>query len=176
VIRRNYCNVYINHEKVQDLITRDFILSLASEEQAFIQNLMPESDVLNLSALSAITKARSEIVGLDQLEKDRESNLMASITLKYRVFHQGHIPEKKTEMADFDLFIEDEFGEKRPYMDLTYRKFQAKGSVLTDLLSLEAIPGDILRFVLFGQDKDRATADILYILSKHYHGRSKPRQ
>lgn len=176
VVRKYYCNVFVNHEKVQDLISRDFILSLLPEEQAFVQDLMPESDVLNLSALSAITKARSGMPDLDQLQKDRELNLMATITLKYRVFYKGLIPERQTEMEDFDLFIEDEFNEILPYMDLTTRKFKRRAGVVPDLLSLAAIPGDILRFVLYGQDKDKAAADILYVLSKHYDGRSKQKK
>ncbi len=167
-----FCNVFVNHERVQDLLLRDFILSLTPDEQAFIQELMPDSDIVNLSALAAIRIARAKDPGVDQLRKDRELKLMGSITMKYRDYHQGEIPENVTEMRDYDLVIKDEFGTKRPYMELSFRKHKGGGTVLQDLISLVATPGNILRFVFYGQDKDAACSKILYILGKRYDGRS----
>ncbi len=173
VVRANDCNVFVNHEKVQDRLVRDFVMSLDPEEQDFIGKLMPSSDVLNLSALAAITRERAGSSLFSQTEKDEDNKRMASISLKYHRFQGDCLKPNIVEMADYDLIIEDENNVKRPYLELSYRKFQNEGSVTPDLLSLQAIPGDIIRFVIFGKDKDAAAADILYILSKQYLGKTK---
>lgn len=174
IVRTGFCNVFVNHEKVQDMLAKDFVNhSLEPAEQEFIGKLMPQSDITNLSALSAMVQARSRNPEINQNQKDGELRMLADISLKYRQFLGDTIPENVVEMADYDLKIEDEFNVKRPYMDLSYRKNDNDGSVTPDLLGLEAIPGDILRFVIFGRDKDMAAADILFVLDKRYYGVSK---
>jgi hypothetical protein len=120
-----------------------------------------------------MVQARSKNPEIGQKQKDEELRMLADISLKYRQFLGDAIPKNIAEMDDYDLWIEDEFNLKRPYMDLSYRKNDNDGSVTPDLLGLVAIPGDILRFVIFGRDKDTAAADILFVLDRRYYGVTK---